>query len=507
MVRLGGILACASLASVAGHAYLAEPPARNVVANREQREYCPHCLQAGGPAKVAERGGGVWPTREAPVSHGLCGDPVQNVEAPANWHDETYLVPTPVQRTYAPGEIVEFQVGVSTHHRGHYEFRICDMALDGQTLDSRDAGQACLNKWTLQRAPLKASCDGANDLDPDCQPIDERHPERWYLPPSGEGWASGEALAGTAEVHRMRYRIPADLTCSQCTLQWYYSTGNTCLYDGDYFTYFARMQELGWPSTEWCSFCTPGASCSRTCCGPESGRYGEEFWNCADIAVQAGGGQQPPVAPSPASSPSPTPATQAPSPATQAPATPAPPAGGCSALWIQCGGSTWTGATCCQAGSHCSRQSEYYSQCLLGDEAPPATTPQPTDTPSTQAPTTEAPPAGGCAQLCGRQNLTQSGGCDQGSSDEAACREGYIVKGDVAVPCAWRSCGCFADGEQLQECPALDTLCTALLQHRALRGRHAAGRHASLSPGGASGMMFIEAAQTLSRLEKMHAEL
>jgi len=199
-------------------------------------------------------------------------------------------------------------------------------------------------------------------------------------------------------------------------------------------------------------------------------------------------------------------------------------------VWVQCGGSTWTGATCCQGGHHCSRQDEWYSQCLPGDEAPPATTPQPTpppDPPVTQAPTTEAPPteapvtqaptteappteappAGGCAQLCGRRNLTQSGGCGKVSSDEAACREGYIVKGDAAMPCAWTACGCFADGEQLQECPALDTLCTALVQHRALRGRDAASRHASLSPGGASGLMFIEAGQALSRLESMHTEL
>jgi len=500
---------CSSVAAVAGHAYLAEPPSRDVVANREQREYCPHCLQAGGPNTVSERGGGQWPTREAPASHGLCGDPVQNAPVAANWRDETYLVPTPVQRTYTPGEIVEFQVGVSTHHRGHYEFRICDMALDGQTLESRDAGQACLNRWTLQRAPLKASCSEGYDPDPDCQPIDENHPERWYLPPGGEGWSSGssEALAGTAEVHRMRYTIPADLTCSRCTLQWYYSTGNTCLYDGDYFTHFAQMQAQGWPSMEWCNFCTPGASCSGTCCGPESGKFGEEFWNCADIAVQAGGGPQPPVAPTPASSLMPEPVTQAPapSPATQAPT----PSGGCSAVWVQCGGNGWTGAACCEAGSHCSRQSEWYSQCKPGNEAPPATTPQPT--PVTQAPT-EAPatgappPVGGCASLCVRQNWTQSGGCGS-STDEASCSEGYIVKGEIAVPCAWTGCGCFADGEQLQECPALDTLCTSLLQqHRGLRGhRRAARRHSS--SGGAAGMMFIEEAQTLSRVEDVHTEL
>ncbi len=38
----------------------------------------------------------------------------------------------------------------------------------------------------------------------------------------------------------------------------------------------------------------------------------------------------------------------------------------CSPVWGQCGGTGWTGATCCAAGSTCTYSQPYYSQCLPG---------------------------------------------------------------------------------------------------------------------------------------------
>ncbi|KAH6704774.1 endo-1,4-beta-xylanase [Verticillium dahliae] len=52
------------------------------------------------------------------------------------------------------------------------------------------------------------------------------------------------------------------------------------------------------------------------------------------------------------------------------PTTPSPPAspppsgsGSCAAAWAQCGGQGWTGATCCQSGTTCKAQNQWYSQC------------------------------------------------------------------------------------------------------------------------------------------------
>ncbi|KAL2202486.1 hypothetical protein CC79DRAFT_1372655 [Sarocladium strictum] len=39
------------------------------------------------------------------------------------------------------------------------------------------------------------------------------------------------------------------------------------------------------------------------------------------------------------------------------------PPANCAAVWAQCGGKDWTGATCCSAGT-CKAQNDYYSQCV-----------------------------------------------------------------------------------------------------------------------------------------------
>ena len=221
MLAMWMLLAWLPVAS--SHSYLALPPSRNLLANLAGAEDCPHCLQSGGPDNVKARAGGVWPPNTVPGSHGLCGDPVQGRSNPVRLQDETYLKAGPVQMTYGAGAVVEFQVAVSTHHQGHYEFRICDKPLDAESLSSAAEGQACLDKWLLQRAPPLADCV-VNDPRGDCQPLDPKHPERWYLPPAGSqtqvaGPDFDDSMAPTypssGEVHTMRFKIPEGLQCSR----------------------------------------------------------------------------------------------------------------------------------------------------------------------------------------------------------------------------------------------------------------------------------------------------
>merc|ERR1712226_801907 len=106
--------------------------------------------------------------------------------------------------------------------------------------------------------------------------------------------------SAVTEYHVMKYKIPEDLACTHCTLQWYWSTGNSCLYDADYLGtdgYFQRnaaaFQALGWNPADWCPWCvTSWATCDNSCC-KTGGSFGEEFWNCADIAVTASGSPAP----------------------------------------------------------------------------------------------------------------------------------------------------------------------------------------------------------------------
>ncbi|CAE7481882.1 cbh2 [Symbiodinium natans] len=368
-----------------GHSYLASPPSRNFLAHQAGLEDCPHCLQSGGPDNVKARGNGVWPTRLAPGSHGLCGDPVQGKSNPVRLEDETYLKAGAVTATYQAGQVVEFQVAVSTHHQGHYEFRICDTGLDS-SLTSEAEGQACLDKWVLQRAPPLADCV-VNDPRGDCQPLDPKHPERWYLPPAGSqtqvaGPDFDDSMApsypSSGEVHRMRFKIPDGLQCSKCTLQWYWSSGNSCLYDGDYFDYYRGIAALGWDAAAWqTNVLADWATCENSCCRT-GGSFGEEFWNCADVQVTAGGGSGPaptttePATTRPASTTTTTTTTAASTTTTtttttttlsSVTSTTASP-GVCQKVWGKCGGRNWGGPTCCEEGNICNFQSVWYSQCI-----------------------------------------------------------------------------------------------------------------------------------------------
>ncbi|TEA22086.1 Endo-1,4-beta-xylanase B [Colletotrichum sidae] len=58
-----------------------------------------------------------------------------------------------------------------------------------------------------------------------------------------------------------------------------------------------------------------------------------------------------------------------PPPSSPPPTSPPPSSGGggggnCAAKWTQCGGSGWSGATCCQSGSTCQVTNQWYSQCV-----------------------------------------------------------------------------------------------------------------------------------------------
>lgn len=63
---------------------------------------------------------------------------------------------------------------------------------------------------------------------------------------------------------------------------------------------------------------------------------------------------------------------------------------GCSAVYGQCGGTGWTGATQCCAGSTCAYKDQYYSQCLPTSTASTASssTAKPSSSSSTTAKST-----------------------------------------------------------------------------------------------------------------------
>jgi len=365
-----------------GHGYLAFPPMRGGAGGSTLNAYCPQCGNGAG----------------------ICGDGGQ-------WGNSDMLGYTqgPLT-TFSPGQVVEFVIQLTAHHRGHFEFSICDKKLGHSTADA----QACLNAHRLQRVPPPSDCV-PNDARGDCQPIHAEYPERWYLPP------------GTG-THKMRFRIPSNLQCSSCTLQWRWWTANSCVPAADYGCFFSRLAELGWDASSWCgTMCgTCGSALLQSNSSSTLTRCGEEFRNCADIAVLGSGVQEPAPTPSPAPVTTQSPTTAAPTPGSAS--TPAPaetmacvPIGDCgNQAWCDQGAySTW-----CSAGGAagqcpavwCKQEAEPEPE----SESEPASTVQPSTTsaPSASPETSCLPTNSAYSLYCAEQSaagLCPSPWCEMGS--------------------------------------------------------------------------------------------
>merc|ERR1719203_362541 len=210
--------------------------------------------------------------------------------------------------TLEAGRMVEFDIRVTAHHKGHFMFRLCDQPLSSAT-GGLQAEETCLNEHVLQRVrPMDIHSDcSPNDVRGDCQPIDEANPGYWYLPPKGNAEQSTGAspLNAPGVPYKFHYWIPQSFTCEKCTLQWWWLSANSCTPHPDaYNCYFQNMTKQGWNAQEWCSgICSFSGTCPPTQGGPIN--CGEQFKNCADVRVVGDSGPTPQPSPAP-----PTPAPQ-----------------------------------------------------------------------------------------------------------------------------------------------------------------------------------------------------
>jgi len=388
MAFLTNVLAIAllRLELALGHAFLSYPIGRNFYHRIQGDMYNIAGFDAGGPSALNMANGGVWPGHAFPETHGLCGNNVLNGETML---EESLMAPVPIQATFLEGDIVEFEVAVTAHHKGYYEFRICDQAVNQTNFPSRTAAQACFDQHLLVRAEPRADCQ-PNDEDPDCQPIDERYPERWYLPESGWGLAATYPSPplypnSAGDVHRMRYKLPENLNCEHCTMQLYWPCSNSCIPNQGFWDYFGQIENEGWDEAAVFDFDmlhNDYQQCEHRCCGGNNG-YAQEFWNCADITILPSGSA-----------------------------------------------TTAAGTTTAQVTS-------------------PVTTPAAT---TTAGPSTTGA-AGECANLCLKTNLTATTCADHGTEASCEGSFVSIGGGAASIPCKWLSCACVADGSGLLACP------------------------------------------------------
>lgn len=216
---LGAALLAGSAIGAMCHGMLVEPRSRNVVA---KSNYCPHCLNAGGPGETYA-GGRRWPD----ALHGVCGDAAsgrRDHEAGGKFAGGA------VTAEYAEGQTVTLRVKITTAHGGRFSFGICPLPDDAIERDT--VTQACFDAHPLTRA--------GHD--------DERY---WWLGTRGEG------------DYSMDFVLPRGVRCSRCVLQWHYESGNSCTI----------------PGTPRKHVVSPGMEpCDRV-------GVMEEFWNCADVSI------------------------------------------------------------------------------------------------------------------------------------------------------------------------------------------------------------------------------
>jgi hypothetical protein len=196
-------------------------------ASRNVADYCGHCLNSGGPGSV--NAGGQY-------KHGMCGN--TPTESPQSWNAASSS-PVTIGES---GDSVLLEVVITAHHLGWFEFELCD---------SPDISEACFREHKL----LRSGCDVATKGEEECRrwwkPLKPDEYNHYSLTPQGYPDGAPFTTGCNYVIYATYYDLPDDVSCTHCVLRWYWHTTNSCT-------------------------------------GPTS--TGEEFWNCADVRINAPAG-------------------------------------------------------------------------------------------------------------------------------------------------------------------------------------------------------------------------
>ena len=132
-----------------------------------------------------------------------------------------------LQGIYRQGDVIDIEVLVTTHHKGHFEFAVCPIngvsSNDNMPMEVPTAD--CFKNNKLQF--LSDELYGA--------PPDPQYPERAYIAPSSiVTWTNGEngEQPVTGAPYQMKFKLPDDIYGDTVLLQWYYLTANSCKHEG-----------------------------------------------------------------------------------------------------------------------------------------------------------------------------------------------------------------------------------------------------------------------------------
>jgi hypothetical protein len=208
-----------AVVEVNGHGRLIDPPARSTAwrfGYDTPVNYDDNQLYCGGKQVQWEQNGGKC---------GVCGDNWSGVREHESPNGKYTPTPLRITGNYASGSILEAVVELTTSHLGFFTFKMCP-----DTSDKREVTQECLDKhllyYTTKAGEMK-----------DKYPIHEE----------------GRMERGSG-IYKVPLRLPNNVTCDRCVLQWTYTTGNS-----------------------W-GVCPDGTK--ETGCGPQ-----ETFRGCSDILI------------------------------------------------------------------------------------------------------------------------------------------------------------------------------------------------------------------------------
>lgn len=223
-----------------------------------------------GLRSVRNAAGNFW-TPYAPFDRafhwraGVCGDnkfgPQDHMRGGQYYYDAKRV------RTYAQGSTINMEATVMAHHNGFFTFYICNIDSCGDEISARCFHEGHCQQ--LMRAP--SVCDSG--FDQECGPIDRNNPGRWYLPCRPP---PAQFLLGGPNG-KMRYRLPADITCDHCVIQWYWASSNTCNVAG-VVEYFEGPDGPNWPACPGQGGAIGGYTKVQGPCGGE--KFCKFIWCC-----------------------------------------------------------------------------------------------------------------------------------------------------------------------------------------------------------------------------------
>lgn len=214
-------------------------------------DYCAHCLNSQGPC--------------GKESHMLGGSfmPYENI---------------PIVKNYTQGQIVDFEAEIDTNHNGYFEFHLCDL----DACAENDISEKCFEQnfcYLLERVPHEDCENPDMDTKYECGPIDENYPGRWYLPCRKTAHVGVHLVGG--DKGTMRYKLPKNISCQRCVLQWFWQTANSCNPEGtkDYFI------NHNMPFGNKCPSDGGGMGAHNPKLSECTPSQGERFWSCADVMI------------------------------------------------------------------------------------------------------------------------------------------------------------------------------------------------------------------------------